>query len=611
LSYKELRTKLLLGLFIITSLVIIAIEFYHYNVREKILYDVSIQKLLILTKTIRNIEKAQKKLYDARFQKVQGNIQVIDALIEKRVTKLSSVALPMFHYFLNSASSLENIKIYDKEKSLFFDFTKKYQSKQNDLLLHVEQTRENDNGYVKTDNGFYYNSLIYPLKKENEIIGYLEFSLKADNLYRLSSKAGRYKYALYLQNSNDANSSRTIGQLIAKNSKMFKNLNLNQELIYKYANQNKIIKYNDKYYLLHQFDIERPFQKNFAQIIMASDTTQFVQENKRTLTYSLWLSISMLFILLFIIYLLLTKLINKLVKEETELKRSQAQMQVVINTSDNLIALFDNGKLVLVNSTFLSFTNFDNLKTLIQEEFILSNLFIKDKDTFSIDNAYSNMEWIRASLLLKDEEKIVAIKNKEQSKSYFNIKVTTPKNNTNSHVVIFSNISSIYKKSKKDEYLAYHDSLTNIYNREYFNEAVHQILLDSKTKKSTATLLMLDLDLFKRVNDTYGHQVGDEVLIKFTQVISKNIRITDVFARWGGEEFVLLLNDTPQETALIVANSIREKIKHTHFSQVKTITCSIGLSEYKKEESTEEWIKRVDNALYKAKENGRDRVEAE
>jgi diguanylate cyclase (GGDEF)-like protein len=120
---------------------------------------------------------------------------------------------------------------------------------------------------------------------------------------------------------------------------------------------------------------------------------------------------------------------------------------------------------------------------------------------------------------------------------------------------------------------------------------------------------MFDLDYFKKVNDTYGHQIGDEILIKFAQIVSYNIRDNDIFARWGGEEFVLLLIGTSENTAKNVANHLRQKIENEIFTKIKHITCSIGVSQYKDGDSIKSWLSRVDKALYKAKKNSRNRVE--
>jgi len=119
---------------------------------------------------------------------------------------------------------------------------------------------------------------------------------------------------------------------------------------------------------------------------------------------------------------------------------------------------------------------------------------------------------------------------------------------------------------------------------------------------------MFDIDYFKKVNDTYGHDVGDYVLQELSRIILNNIRETDSFGRWGGEEFMLLLPYTSQEKIMEIAEKIRKTVQEHTFKDVKQITVSIGVTLYKKDEGISQLIKRVDIALYEAKSHGRNQV---
>ncbi len=505
--YRELRTKVLLTFFLVSSLLIGTLTYYHYTQRTKILYEVSIEKLLILTKTIRNIEKNQNKLYNARYKKVQHNTKLLKAIQNHNINTIKQEAHSIFSFFKEASPALLNIHIYDATGNpLIHSYSLKI-SKKNSVLQEAINQKKRIKGFVVTPDG-YYTTLIYPLNYHKDIIGYLEFELKADNLFRLSSKAGRYKYALYLR---DANDTQSVGKLVATNSKMFKNLTINTTFLYNYANANKLFKYNGKYFLLQQYDIETPFQKNFAQVIIAYDATKYVTANKRMSLYSLELSMTILLLLLLVIYLFTTKLINKLELEEREIAQRHKQIEIIMNTSDNLIILLSHGKILLMNEAFLPFTSFEKVEEIIEKQFNISKIFVKTEHTFYTKNAHSNLEWIQELNKYKDANKIVALEHKKFGITYFNVKIKIPKDADNSYVIIFSNISSLYKKSLQDEYMAYHDTLTQIYNREFFNEAIAQNIYTIEKSAQPATLLMLDLDFFKKVNDTYGHQVGDDV----------------------------------------------------------------------------------------------------
>jgi len=171
-------------------------------------------------------------------------------------------------------------------------------------------------------------------------------------------------------------------------------------------------------------------------------------------------------------------------------------------------------------------------------------------------------------------------------------------------------LTNFYLKYQKIlERKVYIDSLTNIYNRAYFEEGLDKEIARVNRENTYLSLIILDIDFFKNINDTYGHQVGDDILIEIASLIGDNTRKTDIFARWGGEEFVKILPNTNLEKALIVAESLRKKIEEHNFSNNIKITCSFGVSEFKSDDDKHKLVKRADKALYLAKENGRNKVE--
>jgi diguanylate cyclase (GGDEF)-like protein len=118
----------------------------------------------------------------------------------------------------------------------------------------------------------------------------------------------------------------------------------------------------------------------------------------------------------------------------------------------------------------------------------------------------------------------------------------------------------------------------------------------------------LDIDYFKSFNDTYGHLIGDEVLILLAQHINTIVRDTDTFARWGGEEFVILLPNTSLENSINLLNKIRESISQIEHKIAGSITASFGVTSYQDGDDIESLFKRCDDALYDAKESGRNKV---
>lgn len=157
---------------------------------------------------------------------------------------------------------------------------------------------------------------------------------------------------------------------------------------------------------------------------------------------------------------------------------------------------------------------------------------------------------------------------------------------------------------------ASHDALTKLLNRNVYDELVETEIARSERYKYEMSLILFDIDYFKRVNDTYGHDVGDQVLIELSQLVKKVIRKSDSLCRTGGEEFAIIAPETNLEQALFVAEKLRAAINQNRFSTVDRITVSFGLAELIHREGSMKLFRRADQALYKAKHKGRNRVEA-
>ncbi len=162
--------------------------------------------------------------------------------------------------------------------------------------------------------------------------------------------------------------------------------------------------------------------------------------------------------------------------------------------------------------------------------------------------------------------------------------------------------------------LASTDPMTKLYNRRYFMEISKSILDLAKRNKRCSAIIMLDIDKFKNINDTYGHKIGDDVIILLSGTLQKFTRKSDIVSRWGGEEFVMLLPHTSLEGALVIAEKIRVTVENLTLivkeNQELKFTISMGVStvDTQNDLNIEAAINRADEALYEAKESGRNRV---
>lgn len=156
--------------------------------------------------------------------------------------------------------------------------------------------------------------------------------------------------------------------------------------------------------------------------------------------------------------------------------------------------------------------------------------------------------------------------------------------------------------------MATKDPLTGVGNRRAMESELDQVIYAHRRHHTASSLLIMDLDHFKSINDTYGHGVGDRVLIRFAELIQSRIRITDNLYRFGGEEFVILLEGQGLQASAELAEQLRRSIEQEGFQLEKQLTMSVGVAEYVSGENRDSWLRRADNALFEAKQSGRNRV---
>lgn len=153
------------------------------------------------------------------------------------------------------------------------------------------------------------------------------------------------------------------------------------------------------------------------------------------------------------------------------------------------------------------------------------------------------------------------------------------------------------------------DSLTGICNRRKFLELLQMKIQEARRYAMPLALIFFDIDHFKSVNDTYGHEAGDHGLQELSRIVAALVRQTDIFARFGGEEFVILVHNNDVRTGRDLAEKIRLNVEQHNFPQIGTVTCSFGVAQFYPDDTAETFIKRADDAMYAAKQAGRNRVE--
>ena len=187
-------------------------------------------------------------------------------------------------------------------------------------------------------------------------------------------------------------------------------------------------------------------------------------------------------------------------------------------------------------------------------------------------------------------------------------KIITPEFNKEGEVDGFTAIAQDISDKKLIELMSITDSLTGLFNRHKLEDVLSHEIARFKRYKTNFSVMLFDIDFFKKVNDTYGHLAGDDVLIKLSDILKQNGRATDFISRWGGEEFLIVSSETDLEGVAVFAEKLRIKIENYKFPVVGQVTVSCGVAQYTSGETTSALISRADTALYQSKESGRNKV---
>jgi len=280
-----------------------------------------------------------------------------------------------------------------------------------------------------------------------------------------------------------------------------------------------------------------------------------------------------------------------------------------LDSQQSITVVYNTKGLNLINKAGLEFFGYDSLPSLLASHSDIVDFFIEEEKCVSKYTYGKN--WVESIYNDKKNRnntvKVKIFSKKDELDYYFYLKISKMKDRKE-YLLTFNDITKLERDKNNIKKLAELDPLTQIYNRVKLNEMFRGIFFNAKKYNSVVTMILFDIDHFKQINDNYGHNVGDKVLKELSSLIRGLLRKDDIFARWGGEEFVVVLQNISLTETTKLASRLREEIDKFHFDVVEHVTCSFGVTQFTQRDTESLFFERVDEALYEAKERGRNRV---
>jgi len=633
----KLKLKLIV-IFVIGSLVIFSGFIYERNYKLEKFYQ---NKTEEYTKAYHTVFKSNENLANFLYQAIVNDEELMSMYEESlRVNKFEKDMIRQNILFLLNVK-LPNLKSHDIVQLQFHlknneSFLRFYNSKKfGDDLTYKRPTIAYVNKYHKPISGieqgriYNANRYVYPItsKSTNEHLGSLGISFSIESiLSKIMNEYGVKSYFMinkelidervFINNKDRYSPSNIDGYFCDKVIlKSLKKFNLNKLSTSKPSKMlllkiKRIIKsgkistvYNEKMgTTVTIIPIKNPATSKQVGFIKIIKKVQFVKNMILNTNMMILLSISLLFIVLLFIY--------KQIESKQKINKEKELVQNIINSIPNITFVTDFESVGYSNSAFLEFFNLPSIERFNELHPNILDIFLPWDDYLHCDKNNNKKDFIELIINTSEINRKVAMFDKSFNLSAFSMSISKIKYNSHDfYLLTLVNITKQEIHQKEIEHQAYYDGLTNVYNRNKFNELFEIELRKAKRYKIPFSVALIDIDHFKKFNDTYGHLIGDEVLISLANEVNNHVRDTDTFARWGGEEFTILFSDTSLEMAINVSEKIRKKIEDLEHKTAGNISASFGVTSYIQDDTIETMFTRCDEALYIAKENGRNRVE--
>ena len=285
----------------------------------------------------------------------------------------------------------------------------------------------------------------------------------------------------------------------------------------------------------------------------------------------------------------------------------QNKLQRLFDLQKNIIIQTDGKLIKKANYSFLHFFGYATLEDFLKVNGCICDLFTEDERFFHRGKLPEGRDdWVEVLETLPKRERVVSLINAQGHSHAFSVSINHF--DDDDFIVSFTDISETMSEQFSLEERVSRDHLTGAYSRDFFDANIHDLIENAEKRNRHLGLIMMDIDHFKNVNDTFGHDIGDSVLKHLVSTVKYSVRSEDLLIRWGGEEFLLVIETESVVTLRRMAEHVRQRVESEPFEVVGKVTCSFGMTLHTADESIDQTLKSADIALYKAKESGRNKV---
>ena len=600
---KNIKYKIILTLslmIVIVSSIITSYNLYHESQENKRQLSEAYNQVY---RTFHETLQDSVQFYSSRAEANLRSPGVTEAFRAKDHTKLYELIRPRWEVMQRENPWLVVMQFHNADGTSLLrlhqpDVYGDNIASQRPLVAYAHKNAQRVSGFEEGRQGLAYRILI-PAFDRGIYIGSVEFGIATpyftdkirrfagyDSFFFIHKKAlgmfGRISQSIFVGNYVGVEISSPFRPLIKKYASEHSKL------------ENSMIIHADQTYAVNVLEVGDYRAKPIGSIMFFRSTNDFNSHVRHMIVASLLIVITLTLISAVSVDRIYTFVTRKMGFQER-------YAQMILDSVPSPVIVTNGEYLIAANDSFLGYLQYPNVEAFKKEHECVCELFeMGDTDEYLMP-MHNDQRW--TEYMLEHPLKIHKAKITVNGFStIFEVRISVLKvNEETRYVVIFNDISAMQLQTMTDP-------LTAIPNRLHFSMVYQHAINMARRGEKPLGIIFFDIDHFKNVNDNFGHLVGDSVLKQIALLVRQRIRKSDIVARWGGEEFVLLLPDSELDEAIKVAQLLRKVIDDEFFESVGNVTCSFGVAALEEEEDAEHLLNRADELLYEAKSNGRNRV---